>query len=1666
MRKLKGVLAMLLALVMLLSCAAGVSAAPARSVGSADKAKVADLGKELDSPVKDIQAKGFKSASFQKENLNHYKDSDTVRAIVTLKTAPTADVAQNGDKRAASYRGRLVSQHRAIRSKMSGIDYTLQYDFTDLVNGFSCDVAYGDLDKIAAIDGVDAVYIANTYALPSPVKSEETPQMGYSNWITGVNGMINEFKVNGTGKVIAVLDTGLNVTHEAFSDADGACAKNGRLTEDDLIMAGAPGKYINAKVPFAYDYADKDNDVTDSQGHGTHVAGIAAGCTYDKETEKYTFLGSASGAQILAMKIFTDKGGGTSSDTYFYALEDAYRLGADVINMSIGAQNGFTYDSELESDVFGNIYKRLERSGIVCCVAAGNEYSMSKYAIPGYIGPEYQDYGTVGSPATYEGNFSVASMENYAYPAYVVTVNGKDYGYSDTSDNALWQTTFAGKDTDYAVVPDGTGKKAVNIGIGSPEEFAKVDVKGKIAVVQRGELNFQDKVTNAAKAGAIGLIVVNNEAGMINMAIDDFAVPAISLPLASLSDFMNAESKVVKTPTEKQDIVNDNKFLMSDFSGWGTSPDLTIDPAITSVGGNVNSASMSGDDQYEVMSGTSMATPNMAGTVASVLEFLDYVGQKYEDSDWQSLTKAEKAERARALLLSTAEFVTDEDDYPYSVRKQGAGMGNPYYAAEAYYNAGYIIDPLKELGDDAEKSGVYTFDVTLVNESGEVCNYLPSTFLMHDYLYNLNKNDPSKEPLYANTLSSELLIEGKDFDAKYLLKSVSGSPALDQPQEISGLLKLESGKKAVVTVELRLSDDTKAYFDKMFENGNYVEGYVLFENVNVVDDAPVYIDAEDNTYLKDDNGYYQIVKTDEGYIPAVDGEGNKIYFNGEEDDLSLSVRDTVHATLLAFYGDWTKGSVLDANDFGDYIEANNFINTTVADAEGNTYADLGIIPEQLLDCYTSPSLAFTAVFQNDKPQKLRYYLGDNLIDYADYYAEHNAFSTLETDGACYANGMYVMPFQLRNAKSMKMTVTNAETGEVYYVDDTSYAPKAIYDNDSQSWQSTADFYWTGKDSKGNFVPSGTIANVRFDAVLPYRDTVKENIWSFNVEVDYTAPVIESAVFDAEKKTLTVTAKDESYLAAIYLYAEELGEDDAMVDTASFSSDEAGKSFTATFDVSALLAGGMKQIEVIAIDYATNECLPVKANLFESGKDVTVTVVTPEGTTVENYKTGDTYTFPEYADYDGYRFVGWTDKQIEKDETGDSVSFIMLPGETMLLTDNLTIYALFSKGAVQKLDPSEFYLPAELSNDLSGRWAIVGFDTDDDYNFITDKPMVLNHAFQTKNAAADYGAEVSTEYYEFKTNEQSIRFDFERMADGTYTIRNIVDGTYVAADGDKPAAVDGVTEAAKWAISADRENGNVVIRNAADTTRVLLYNDEMHLFELADDTKAVLELFGTSIYPSDWFYTWLYKCVEEDFIDEYFTTKVDLPTPECFYEKYSDCTAKWYHEAVDFVSSKGLMIGYSATEFAPEDTVTRGMMVTVLYRLAGSPAVSDPSTFSDVDPKAYYSDAVAWAQDNNIVLGVTAETFEPDAPVTREQLATILWRYSGKPAATADLAAFTDAASVNAYAKEAITWAVEKGILNGFEDSTLRPAESATRAQFACIVMRFLGGSYDCANLKN
>ena len=183
-------------------------------------------------------------------------------------------------------------------------------------------------------------------------------------------------------------------------------------------------------------------------------------------------------------------------------------------------------------------------------------------------------------------------------------------------------------------------------------------------------------------------------------------------------------------------------------------------------------------------------------------------------------------------------------------------------------------------------------------------------------------------------------------------------------------------------------------------------------------------------------------------------------------------------------------------------------------------------------------------------------------------------------------------------------------------------------------------------------------------------------------------------------------------------------------------------------------------------------------------------------------------------------------------------------------------------------------------------------------------------------------------------------------------------------------------------------------------------------------------------------------------------KGEVIPAHCASAAYTDLdTDSWYHPYTDYVIDNGLMGGVGNAQFDPDGVMTRAMLVTVLYRMAGSPAVDGKTSFTDVPADAYYADAVAWAKEQGIALGVTATTFAPEKAVTREEAATFLYRYvtatSGKPeAGDGDLSVFRDADKVQEYAKEAMTWAVGESLFGGFPNGTLQPAVGLTRAQMA------------------
>ena len=162
---------------------------------------------------------------------------------------------------------------------------------------------------------------------------------------------------------------------------------------------------------------------------------------------------------------------------------------------------------------------------------------------------------------------------------------------------------------------------------------------------------------------------------------------------------------------------------------------------------------------------------------------------------------------------------------------------------------------------------------------------------------------------------------------------------------------------------------------------------------------------------------------------------------------------------------------------------------------------------------------------------------------------------------------------------------------------------------------------------------------------------------------------------------------------------------------------------------------------------------------------------------------------------------------------------------------------------------------------------------------------------------------------------------------------------------------------------------------------------------------------------------------------------------------------WFASAVRYVTGKSLMNGKSTTAFAPNENMSRAMLATVLYRMSGETAEAD-SKFRDVSSSAYYAAAVSWASSEGIVNGTGANAFSPNASITREQLAAMLYRYAGEPSVSADLSAYTDTVDISPYASKAVEWCVAKGILSGKSATRLAPQDTATRAECAAMLQRF------------
>ena len=757
-------------------------------------------------------------------------DDEEISVIISLDTITIMDAYDGTDKAmsfmeyaldsedAAEIKAEINERKTEILSTLDekGVEYSVGEEYATVISGFEILIKAGDFATTCKSLGKgEQAILGEVYEVADTKLVENTVSVYES---TGIFDS-SDSGYDGSGMVVAVLDTGLDSNHTAFSPDNFTTKKIG-LTYKEVAavieqttayeLAGGltvDDVYINEKVPFGYDYADNDPDVYSTHNnHGTHVSGVIVG-------KDDVITGVAPNAQLVSMKIFSDIMDTARSAWILSALEDCVILGVDVINMSLGTACGFSRESDEE--VMNGVYDRIREAGISMIVAASNSYS-SAYGSEanGNLGlTSNPDTGTVGSPSTYEGVMSVASISGTKRP--YIKIDDTIIYFTESTNSASEENHFvetllgnaSSKEFEYVVVP----------GVGRSADYTGIDVKGKIALVRRGSNTFEEKAIIAEQQGAAGIIIYNNVSGDIKMNAGDATIAVCSISQDDgemLVERFEAQGEEQEKEEQKPTLLFSTSQtsgpFISDFSSWGPTPDLGIKPEITAHGGNILSAVTGGS--YDRLSGTSMACPNLAGVVVLLRQYVVENFPEIADDNVKVTALVYQ------LLMSTADIALNTNGLPYAVRKQGAGLANLISAIDttAYITTqdskGKVMDKTKiELGDDPEKTGVYELNFTVNNFGNSDLTYDLGAYVMTEGVSDTKTNSGE-----TTVTENAYILDGASVE----ITSVSGG-SLDETS-----ITVAAGEQADVTVTITLSDDDKNYLNKSFKNGMYVEGFI------------------------------------------------------------------------------------------------------------------------------------------------------------------------------------------------------------------------------------------------------------------------------------------------------------------------------------------------------------------------------------------------------------------------------------------------------------------------------------------------------------------------------------------------------------------------------------------------------------------------------------------------------------------------------------------------------------------------------------------------------------------------------------------------------------------------------------------------------------------------
>ena len=1114
--------------------------------------------------------------------------TDNVRVSIVLDERPvmeagfsTAGIADNA--MAMDYRDSLRRTQDSVASAISkkalnGARLDVVWNLTLAANVLSANIPYESIDRVKSIPGVKDVILEARYAPAVTRREPNGPNMSVASGMVG-GDYAWQSEYTGAGSLVAIIDTGLDVEHELFSEeaflhALEESGKNVSLLDpsavrrvwDDLNASAfleAPDQpYFNAKIPYAVNYVDKSTDVThanDTQGeHGSHVAGIAAANRFVmRDGEAIAALdavktqGEAPDAQVMVMKVFGASGGAYDSD-YMAAIEDAIMLGADAVNLSLGSDSaGF-----VTHDAYQEILDNLVKSDTVVTISAGNSYHWPFFTDGPSIYSDGVNFNTVGSPGSFANSLTVASVDNDGMSGMYFEVGDEKVLYGEPLDYGNAPLSTASGVHSYVYL-DGPGVDD-NDHLGQEgDDFLALGrdiLEGRIAVCNRGETSFFIKANAAAAQGASAVIIVNNEPGSFNMNLTgyEYDIPVVCITQEDgellKQTFVDGDipyytGELTVSDRAHVDIYGEKYYTMSGFSSWGVPGDLSLKPEITAPGGNIyslNGYHISGDtslpagghDQYESMSGTSMAAPQVAGLAALVAQYMREQGVRSEFATRRALINS--------LLMSTSVPLKDTERHNYyPVINQGAGLisVNAAINADTYImmdeNATVSAADGKvkvELGDDPDRlwtSDGFGFDFTIFNFTDKALEYdLSAEFFTQD----LFTEDDAE---YMDVLTVPLLAQvtfldekGEEFPTGSVSLDFNGDSTFDDNDAKTILEVLANGSASGIDENVLMERGAD-----LNEDGR-LDTYDAYLALTLVSKAAATVPASGSLKVRAE------VVLDANSIEKYDVSGayveGYVFAEGRPD--SEGVAGTAHSIpVLGYYGSWSEPTMHDVGSIFEYTDEVN----------GETRKPYMFAALDLVSYQTE-----TFMFKREGDNR-NYVLGGNPAEedrdeYGNivYLPERNAISPNSfISGAQYS--------LIRNSAGglFRLTVNGKTEKEV----EIGKQAAAYFSQSQDAWgysTSTADFSYSPRELKDGdrleltyaMAPEYYLYDEGDERKIRWDDIYADSAMSINLMVDAFAPEIENVRVGMNDKQgvegIAFDVKENHWISGIFVYTED------------------------------------------------------------------------------------------------------------------------------------------------------------------------------------------------------------------------------------------------------------------------------------------------------------------------------------------------------------------------------------------------------------------------------------------------------------------------------------------------------------------------------------------------